>query len=740
MSALSPSLNPTQAEAVTHRDGPLLILAGAGSGKTHVLTQRIAALLREGAAAPWQILAVTFTNKAASELKTRLQTLIGPEATGIWASTFHGLGLRILRRHIDRLGYDRHFTILDDAEQLSVVTEIVKGLELDPERYPPKSLLAQISKAKSQGLTPDQLRTTGGPNGRQQSIVADVYERQLARLKALNALDFDDLLLLPLRLFKAHPDVLAEYQQRFKYLHVDEYQDTNPTQYDLIRLLAGETGQLCVVGDVDQSIYSFRHADFTIILRFRDDFPGAKVITLEENYRSTETILDVANAIISYNEQRYPKTLRATKGKGEPLPVFAATSETEEAQYVIHQIQELGQRRQVAPGDVAVLYRTNAQSRPLEEAFVKAGMAYQLIGGTRFYERREIKDLIAYLRLIYNPADDLSFKRIVNVPKRKLGATTIAKLETAAQAAGKSLNDVIAGAPVPGISPATWSKLAQFASQLARWRLFSESEPVADLLQQVLLDTGYVDYLFSDSPDDANDRHANIEELHRAASEFAETAEDASLGAYLLQVALVADVDGLEAGDAVTLMTLHSAKGLEFPVVFLVGLEDGIFPHARSLDDPVQMEEERRLMYVGVTRAMERLYLTWAMHRTQWGRTNRCVPSRFLKEAPIHLLQGFTMPKEEPQKPARGLFADERGSAKEEWTQDLDTWTARSSLSARKHVPTFDVGDQVRHGTWGIGTVAQVIGQGDRACVVVEFPALGKKILDPRFAALKKVD
>jgi DNA helicase-2/ATP-dependent DNA helicase PcrA len=738
-----PSLNPSQAAAVTHRDGPLLILAGAGSGKTHVLTQRIATILAERAAKPWEVLAVTFTNKAAAELKARLTAQIGADAGMIWASTFHGLGLRILRKYIERLGYKSHFTVLDDTEQKGVVDTIVKAMELDTERYPPKGMLGQISKAKSRNHTPDQVRRLPdyGPAPRERERLAEIYEKYVARLKQLNGVDYDDLLLLPLRLLRQDPEVLHEYQSRFRYVHVDEYQDTNPTQYELIRLLASGHGNLCVVGDVDQSIYSFRHADFRIILRFRDDSPQATIITLEDNYRSTGTILAVANAIIANNEQRYPKTLRATKGAGTPLPVFAATTEVEEAQYVLHQIKDLGLRHDVSLNDIAILYRTNAQSRPMEEALVKAGMSYQLIGGTRFYERREIKDLLAYLRVVYNASDDLSFKRILNVPKRGIGATTVARLEAAAAASGRPLADMLIGAAVPGIAPKTWAKLAEIGGMFARWRLSDEAAlPVPELLQMIVTDTGYLTWLFEDSPLDADDRRENIAELHRATSEFVETSEDRSLGAFLQQVALVSDVDGVADTDAVTLMTLHSAKGLEFPVVFLVGLEEGIFPHNRSLDDPEQMEEERRLMYVGVTRAMERLFLTWAQHRTQWGRTQRCVPSRFLKEAPMEHLQGFTLPKP-PAEPVRSAPMGRRqGGGDDGWTEPMDTWDDRPQLRVRQHRPDFSLGDRVRHATWGTGVIQQIMGSGERATYVVEFPGLGRKILDPRFAPLTKAE
>jgi DNA helicase-2/ATP-dependent DNA helicase PcrA len=737
------SLNASQAAAVTHRDGPLLILAGAGSGKTHVLTQRIATILAEGAAKPWEVLAVTFTNKAAAELKSRLIAQIGPEAGMIWASTFHGLGLRILRKYIDKLGYKSHFNVLDDSEQKSVVDTIIKAMELDTERYPAKGMLSQISKAKSRNHTPEQVRRLSdyGTNPRERDRLAEIYERYEARLKQLNGVDFDDLLLLPLRLLRQDPGILREYQERFRYVHVDEYQDTNPTQYELIRLLSGGYGNLCVVGDVDQSIYSFRHADFRIILRFRDDYPAATIVTLEDNYRSTGTILAVANAIIANNEQRYPKTLRATKGAGTPLPVFAATTEVEEAQYVLHQIQELGRRHDVPLNDIAILYRTNAQSRPVEEALVKAGMSYQLIGGTRFYERREIKDLLAYLRVVYNVADDLSFKRILNVPKRGIGATTVAKLEAAAGASGRPLAEMLVGVPVPGIAPKTWAKLADVGGMFARWRLSDEAGlPVPELLQMIVTDTNYLSWLHEDSPLDAPDRQENLAELHRAASEFVETSEDSSLGGFLQQVALVSDIDGLAEADSVTLMTLHSAKGLEFPVVFLVGLEEGIFPHSRSLDDPEQMEEERRLMYVGVTRAKERLYLTWAMNRTQWGRTQRCVPSRFLKEAPIEHLQGFTLPKP-PAEPVRAFGSGRRaGGDGEGWTEPMDSWDDRPQLQVRQHRPNFALGDRVRHATWGVGVIGQIIGSGERATYVVEFAGIGRKILDPRFAPLARVE
>lgn len=711
---LTASLNPQQTEAVTHVQGPLLVLAGAGSGKTHVLTQRIAHLLKNGHASPHEIVAVTFTNKAAQEMKERIAAEVGEKAAKeLWVGTFHALSGRILRVHADKIGYGTNFTVYDDQEQLAMVSECLKQMELDPERYPPRQLLAQIGRAKSQGLGVSEVQERAKSYPEQQA--AEVFRQYQAKLQARNAVDFDDLLLLTLRLWREHPDLLAHFQARFRFVHVDEYQDTNITQYLWVQALARH-GNLLVVGDVDQSIYSFRHADFRIILRFRDDYPDARIVTLEENYRSHQRILEVANAVIAHNTQRYPKVLRSTLPLGEKVKVFQAATELEEAAYVVHQIQRLVMEKGCPLGAFAVLYRTNAQSRALEEAFVRAGMPHQLLGGTRFYDRREIKDLVAYLRVLYNPLDSSSLKRILNVPRRGIGKTAIERME----ATGLPLWDVVTGLPPEGITPKSRQAIARFGDWMKRLHGETDRIPVSRLIEELLDKSGYQASLMEEGTPEAEDRLDNCRELISAAQQFESFSDDTGLGAFLMQIALVADVDGWNPGEAVVLMTLHGAKGLEFPMVFLVGLEEGIFPHQRAIADDDQLEEERRLMYVGVTRARERLFLSWARQRTLYGRTQWSMASRFLDEAPAEHLERPGGGEESAPLQSRfgGAAGGPQGGQPAPWK----------------------VGDRVVHRSWGEGIVTRLLGSGAKMFLAVHFPDLGQKVLDPRIAPLEKCE
>jgi DNA helicase-2/ATP-dependent DNA helicase PcrA len=770
-------LNPPQRQAVTMGPGPLLILAGAGAGKTKVITHRIAHLVSAGYAQPDEILAVTFTNKAANELKERLGLLLNTEVApagplfahqswmvrGMWVGTFHSICGKILRLDLDQLGaagYSSNFVIFDETDQVGVVKGALNRLGLDDKEYPPRQVLSKISGAKSRGLSPDGFaETSRGWQGQRVAALYEEYQRELARQ---NALDFDDLLLLTVRLLRACPEVLARYQERFRYVLVDEYQDTNHTQYELIRLLSGRHRNLCVVGDVDQSIYSFRNADFRIILQFQQDWPEATVIKLEENYRSTSTILAAANHLIQHNEQRFEKNLWTRNPAGEPIAAYEAIDERDEAEYVLMQIRKRREGRSLS--DFAVLYRTNAQSRALEELFMRWGTPYRLVGGVRFYERKEIKDLLGYLRLVHNPADETAFVRVVNTPRRGLGKTTIERVVEAARRA--EINAIaLLGEPaavVEGLTAKTAAKLVQFASWIKALHRQAGTLSLPDLVRRVADESGYSAALLEEGTDEALGRLENVSELVNVAQDFAEQSDDTSLGAFLTHLMLLSDADSSGADDAerVTLMTLHAAKGLEFPVVFLVGLEEGVFPHKRSLDDPAQLEEERRLAYVGITRAKEILLLSHARSRTVFGETQAAVASRFLRELPPGSLQKSISPLLKMQarleasappatRPGRDRWAPRREAAQDvTWMQDFDqaepavrTWgrASKTEASKRAFTPRVKVGARVRHTKFGEGVVAKVLGEGERATWAVYFPGLGQKILDPRFAPLEVV-
>lgn len=733
-------LNPQQRAAVEQTEGPLLVMAGAGSGKTNVLTRRIAYLIQVRRVPPWAILAITFTNKAAREMQERISRLIGPSAMDVWAMTFHAMCVRILRRSGGEMGLDRNFTILDDTDQLAVVKRVMEGLNVDPKRYDPRAVLYAIGQAKNELVTPEKYLDRAADPFR--NVVGRVYQEYDRRLAANQSLDFDDLIFRTVQLFQSHPEVLKDYQMRFQYIHVDEYQDTNHAQYRLVSLLAERRQNICVVGDSDQSIYAWRGADIRNILEFERDYPKATVIRLEQNYRSTKTILEIANAVIRNNQQRREKVLWTDNAAGEKAKLFRADDERGEARYILNQIEQL--RRSGRPyGDIGVLYRTNAQSRAIEEAFLQEGVPYRIYGGLRFYERREIKDLLAYLRLVLNPNDDVSLRRIVNVPKRGIGDTSLARLDALALQYGTSLYGVLGQADQAGIRGKALHALTEFAQHLDDWVQMRPFLSVTDLAEQVLEQSGYREALRMEKTLEAEGRLENLDEFLTVTREFDarwdETSADDRLQAFLTEVALVADTDlaggkpdanagaSSEGADQVTMMTLHSAKGLEFPVVFLAGLEEGLFPHSRSLDSEAEMEEERRLCYVGVTRAREALYLTTCQYRTIFGQFRQSTPSRFLAEMPADCIE-----VERHMAPTR--------------------WAPRSDASSRGVYGTdksfgldvtgeYRAGDKVEHRKWGVGTVVAASGAGADLELTVAFPApIGLKRLVAQFAPIRKVE
>ncbi|MHB8437753.1 MAG: ATP-dependent helicase [Acidimicrobiales bacterium] len=626
-------LNDPQRRAVAHRGTPLLVVAGAGSGKTRVLTRRVAHLIASGDATPWQILAITFTNKAADEMRERLVSSIGPVAHKMWVSTFHAACVRILRASADRLGYRKSFTIYDDSDSRRLVEQVMRELNIDTKKLPPRSVQATISGAKSELL--DAAGFAGMATSVFERRIADVYSEYQARLFASSAMDFDDLLTQVVRLFRTCPDVLDSYQERFRHILVDEFQDTNRAQNEIVLLLGGKHHDVCVVGDSDQSIYGFRKADIRNILEFEEAFPDAAVIPLEQNYRSTQTILDAANAVIANNETRHPKHLWSEAEKGGKIRRFRAEDEYEEAAWIASEIRRLTSTEHLQRGDVAVFYRTNAQSRALEEQLVRNDIAYKVVGGTRFYDRREIKDVLAYLRVLANPLDEISFRRIVNTPRRGVGDASIEKLAGWARANGMGFAAALAFADDAGVSGKAAKGVASLRVILDDLRRLADAGTnPGDLVMDVVDRTGYRADLEAEDTIESRGRLENIGELAAAASAYD------NLDELLESVALVSDSDDLS-GDVsrVSLMTLHTAKGLEFPAVFLVGMEDGIFPHLRALDDPMQLEEERRLCYVGITRAQRFLTLTHAWSRTMWGSTSHAIPSRFLSELPEELVE-----------------------------------------------------------------------------------------------------
>jgi DNA helicase-2/ATP-dependent DNA helicase PcrA len=720
-SDLLADLNPVQQEAVAHESGPLLIVAGAGSGKTRVLTHRIAYLIQRGAS-PFEILAITFTNKAADEMKQRVAALVGPVAQRMWVSTFHSACVRILRRDAERLGYKKTFTIYDEADANRLTGYVLRDLNIDAKRFPPRQVHAVISQAKNELIDFETYKAQAKTIYERR--IGEVYAEYQQRLLKASAMDFDDLLMVTVNLLQSCPDVLEHYRTRFKHLLVDEYQDTNRAQNELVILLGKEHRNVCVVGDSDQSVYRFRGADIRNILQFEDAFPDATTVVLEQNYRSTQTILDAANAVIANNAMRKPKALWTEQVGGELITRYHAEDEHDEAAYVCHEMERLHEHG-MHWGDMAVFYRTNAQSRSVEEELVRRNIPYKVVGGTKFYDRREIKDVLAYLRAVVNPADEVSLKRALGL-RKGVGETSIGRLDAWAASRGYAFGDALRLAEQAGVTGRALGGIADLAALLEDLRSI---EHPADVLEAIVTRTGYVAELEAERTIEAAGRLENIAELIGHAREY-ESMDD-----FLEAVSLVADSDDLRDADEskVVLMTLHTAKGLEFPVVFLVGLEDGVFPHLRSLGEPDELEEERRLCYVGITRARERLYLTYAWCRTLWGSTQYNPPSRFLKEIPEQLTRlvegGRTGAGGRTATGGRtGIIeAAIRGSARPGPAKS----TGAEGLGLRS-------GDDVVHGKWGEGVVLEIIGSGDKAEAVVRFPGVGEKRLLLAWAPLKK--
>jgi DNA helicase-2/ATP-dependent DNA helicase PcrA len=728
-STLLADLNPTQREAVAAVEGPVLVVAGAGSGKTRVLTYRIAHLIRDHQVAPDSILAITFTNKAADEMKQRVAALVGGVVRSMWVSTFHSACVRILRREATRLGYRSGFTIYDEADSLRLLKMVVKDLDLDPKRFPERAMKAVISKAKNELVDYESFADQG--DGFFHEQVADVYRLYQQRLLEASAMDFDDLLMITVELFAAFPDVLAAYQSRFRYVLVDEYQDTNRAQYMFVQQLTATHRNLCVVGDSDQSIYKFRGADIRNIRDFEKDYPDARVVVLEQNYRSTETILDAANAVIANNTRRTPKYLWSDRGRGVPITRYEAEDEHDEAGFVADEVEKL-QTEGYNLADVAVFFRTNAMSRVIEEVFVRRGVPYTVVGSVKFYDRKEVKDALAYLRAILNPDDEVSLKRIINEPRRGIGSTTVAHVDRFTQTHGITFFEGLSRAgEIHQLGNRAQRQVLEFVALMNSLRDRAAEAGVGAAVQAVLDDTGMLATLEMERTIEAMGRVENLKELAGVAAEFERSNEGAMigdeefdtldhlrrLGLFLETTALVADIDEWEEGaGAVTLMTLHTAKGLEFPVVFIVGMEDGVFPHMRSLGDPEELEEERRLAYVGVTRAQDRLYLTSAWNRMLFGGSSYNPPSRFLIEVPEQLV-------------TRAGKRQRRGPA------DRAAFTGPLTTVSPDEVGP---GDRVRHAKWGLGTVREIVGEGDRAEAEVMFDTQGKKRLLLAWAPLEK--
>ncbi len=741
------SLNSMQREAVAYTEGPLLILAGAGSGKTRVLTYRAAYLIEEKGVNPYHIMAITFTNKAAGEMRERMDKLVGFGSEGVWVSTFHSTCVRILRRYIDRIGYGNSFTIYDADDQKAVMKDVCRRLKIDTKVYKEKAFLAVISQAKDRLVTPEEFtRMAAGDFVRERQ--AAVYQEYQSTLQKSNALDFDDLIGKAVELFEQEPEVLANYQERFRYLMVDEYQDTNTAQFRLISLLAAKYRNLCVVGDDDQSIYKFRGADIRNILSFEEIYPDARVIKLEQNYRSTQNILDAANGVISNNISRKAKALWTENGQGSGIDFQQLDTAYEEADYVIRDIQGKTKSGGCRYGDCAILYRTNAQSRLFEERLVVSGMPYRIVGSLNFYARKEIKDLLAYLKTIDNGSDDLSVRRIINIPKRGIGATTIGRVQAYAEEQGISFYNALRKVEEIQSIRKAGGKVKPFVNFIQAMRSKLGYLTVSQVLQEVIEVTGYVKELEAENTEEARARIENIDELLSKAIAYEETEEAPSLSGFLEEVALVADIDSLKEGsDYVVLMTLHSAKGLEFPYVYLAGMEDGLFPSYMSIasDDLSDLEEERRLCYVGITRAMEGLAITCARQRMIRGEMQYNTVSRFVREIPKSLLgrkAGEAMP-DRLQEEAKSQSFRQAVSKVKPIFSTRNTYQARDasfpSANTRKASLEYQVGDRVAHMKFGEGVVAQIVEGGRDFEVTVDFDRVGTKKMFATFAKLKKV-
>lgn len=738
-------MNPRQAEAVQLTEGPLLIMAGAGSGKTRVLTHRIAYLIEEKGVNPWNILAITFTNKAAKEMKERVINLMEAGGEDVWISTFHSMCVRILRRDVDHIGYSKNFTIIDSSEQLTLMKRVVKEQNIDPKKYDPRSILGAISNAKN------ELLTVAAYSARQGSLFEDIvarcYDLYQKELRRNQCLDFDDLIMLTIRLFQDNPEILQYYQRKFHYIHVDEYQDTNHAQYTLVNLLAAGFRNLCVVGDADQSIYGWRGADMQNILDFEKDYPDAQTILLEQNYRSTKNILSAANQVIGHNQNRKEKKLWTENDQGDKITYYRGDSERDEGRFIVSEIQRLQREQQRKYGDFAVLYRTNAQSRVVEETFLKANIPYKMVGGHKFYDRKEIKDILAYLQVIANPADSLSLLRIINVPKRGVGAGSIEKLQSFAALHDFSLLEAGQNVALSSLKGKAATEIEKLAQSLADFNQMIPYLSVTELTREVLEKTGYEDELKRQNNLESQNRLENLEEFLSVTMEFDKTYEaqpeeeqeapEDKLTIFLNDLALLSDVDSYEEeASEVTLMTLHAAKGLEFPVVFLVGMEEGVFPLSRAMMEEAELEEERRLAYVGITRAEEALYLTNALSRTLYGKTQYNRPSRFVSEIESELLQGKGNGALGEKKAPAANFAPK--VFKPQYKQPVTTGVPGKKETSAAGV-TWKVGDKVEHKKWGQGTVVRVGGSQKDLELDVAFPSQGIKRLLAAFAPITKV-
>ncbi|MER7207169.1 MULTISPECIES: DNA helicase PcrA [Streptosporangium] len=737
-------LNPQQREAVVHHGAPLLIVAGAGSGKTRVLTHRIAYLLAERDVRPQEILAITFTNKAAREMKDRIDALIGPRSASMWVMTFHSACVRILRREAKRLGFPTSFSIYDQADSQRLMAMVCREMDLDPKRYPPRSFSAQVSNFKNELIDYETAAAQAGTH--LERTLAEAYRNYQRRLTEAGAMDFDDLIMLTVTLLQIFPDVAEHYRRRWRHVMVDEYQDTNHAQYTLVRELVGspelvtadgevvregtvDPAELCVVGDADQSIYAFRGATIRNILEFERDYPDARTILLEQNYRSTQTILSAANAVISRNESRKPKNLWSDQGAGPKIIGYVADNEHDEAMFVAQEVDRLADDEEVVPGQVAVFYRTNAASRVFEEIFIRTGLPYKVVGGVRFYERKEVRDLLAYLRVLANPNDVVSLRRILNVPKRGIGERAEAMVEAFASRERVSFWEGLRRADeAPGMATRSLNAIKDFVALLDGLLAKAETTPPSELAQEVLEATGYrAELAASEDPQDES-RLENLDEMVSVASEFEEANPEGTLVEFLEQVSLVADADQIPAGDGgqgvVTLMTLHTAKGLEFPVVFLTGMEDGVFPHMRSLGEPKELEEERRLAYVGITRAERRLYLSRAAVRSSWGAPAFNPASRFVTEIPADLVEW----RGDPGKSAWSAATTRR-----------EARPAQPRKSGGRQVPNLAPGDRVTHDQFGLGTVVSVDGVAEKTKAKIDFGSGGEKTLLLTYAPIEKL-
>ena len=733
-------MNPRQKEAVLHTDGPLLLMAGAGSGKTRVLTHRIAYLIEEKEVNPWNILAITFTNKAAKEMKERVNAILASGGEDVWVSTFHSMCVRILRRDVDFIGYNRNFTIIDSSEQLTLMKRILKELNIDPKKYDPRSILGTISQAKNSLQTPQDFAKMQGSY--YEEIVAKCYAAYQKELQYNQCMDFDDLIMNTIRLFEEHPDSLTYYQNKFHYIHVDEYQDTNHAQYTLVNLLAGRFRNLCVVGDADQSIYGWRGADMQNILDFEKDYPDAAVILLEQNYRSTKNILSAANQVIENNSNRKPKNLWTENKEGNKITYYRADNERDETRFIVDRMQEEIRSNHRNYGDFAILYRTNAQSRVMEETLLKANIPYKMVGGHKFYDRKEIKDILAYLNVLANPQDSISFERIVNSPKRGIGPGSIEKLRSFASLHEWPLLEAAQNVELANIGGKAGQQLGSFGEMIQEVTQMIPYLTVTELTKEVLDRSGYLEDLKIQNTLEAQARIENLEEFLTVTQEFdkqfeQQNEEDADapeekLTVFLNDLALVSDIDNLEEdASQVTLMTLHAAKELEFPVVFLIGLEEGVFPLSRALMEESELEEERRLAYVGITRAEEALYLTNAFSRTLYGRTQYNRPSRFVEEIDQELLEIEGMrptPKKTP------VFAKKTAYSYKQ--PETAVVSSKSATGGEKN--SWKPGDKVKHKKWGLGTVVRVSGTSKDLELDVAFPSQGVKRLLAAFAPIEK--